>query len=480
MPTASTVRVSFYGAAGEVTGSCYHFDTGRAKILVDCGMHQGGPESDTRNARAFPFDPAALDAVILTHAHIDHIGRLPLLGKRGLRSPIYATPATCKLIPIMLEDSAELQENDAIRQSRKNAMRGKPSVEPLYTPKDVPPILALLKPTEYHKPIEVAPGVTVRWTDAGHILGSASLELTFTLADGTKKVIVMSGDLGPKGVVLMRDFEPPLLDNGKQPDLVICESTYGDHDHRPLDDTVEEFAGILREAMWDKDKVLIPAFAVGRSQTLLYYLNDLEQTCRCPKFEVFLDSPMGAEATQLYKQFMKDMDADTRKLLSKGEDPLGLDHITITRTGDDSRGLNDRRGSMVIIAASGMCTGGRILHHLQHNLYKRDCRVIIAGYQAVGSLGRRLVDGADEVRIFGEPIVVRARIHTLGGFSAHAGQSDLTKWLSNYGAKNGKPAPKLVLTHGESKPRMALRDIAERQLGYQGTFLPEWGANIEV
>ncbi|MFO0858590.1 MAG: MBL fold metallo-hydrolase [Phycisphaerales bacterium] len=480
MATASTVRVSFYGAAGEVTGSCYLIETGRAKVLVDCGMHQGGREADARNARAFVFDPAQLDAVVLTHAHIDHVGRLPLLGKRGYRKPIYATPATCKLVPIMLEDSAELQENDAIRQSRMNAMRGKPPVEPLYTPKDVPVVLGLLTPIEYQKPKEVAPGVVVRWTEAGHILGSASLEITCTLADGTKKVIVMSGDLGPKGVVLMRDFEAPIGENGRQPDLVICESTYGDHDHRRLEDTVEEFAGILREAMWDKDKVLIPAFAVGRSQTMLYYLNELERSCRCPKFDVYLDSPMGAEATQLYKQFMKDMDGDTRKMIASGEDPLGLDHVHVTKTGEESRALNERRGSMVIIAASGMCTGGRIMHHLRHNLYKRDCRVIIAGYQAVGSLGRRLVDGEDEVRIFGEPIVVRARVHTLGGFSAHAGQSDLMSWMGNYGAKNGKPASRLVLTHGEAQPRMALRDAVEKSLGFQRTFLPEWGASVEV
>lgn len=480
MSTASTVRVSFYGAAGEVTGSCYLIETGRARVLVDCGMHQGGREADARNARAFVFDPAQLDAVVLTHAHIDHIGRLPMLGKRGFRKPIYATPATCRLVPIMLEDSAELQEKDAIRHSRMNAMRGRPPVEPLYTPKDVPVVVGLLTPVEYQKPKEVAPGVVVRWTEAGHILGSASLEITCTLADGTKKVIVMSGDLGPTGVVLMKDFEAPLGENGRQPDLVICESTYGDHDHRPLHDTVEEFAGILREAMWDKDKVLIPAFAVGRSQTMLYYLNELGNTGRCPKFEVYLDSPMGSDATQLYKQFMKDMDAETKRLIDCGEDPLGLDHVHVTKTGEESRSLNERRGSMVIIAASGMCTGGRIVHHLRHNLYKRDCRVIIAGYQAVGSLGRRLVDGADEVRIFGEPIVVRARIHTLGGFSAHAGQRDLMAWMNNYGAKNGKPASRLVLTHGEPQPRMMLRDVVEKSLGFQRTFLPEWGASVDV
>ena len=476
---APQLRVSFFGASGEVTGSCYHIDTGTSQVLIDFGLHQGGSDADVRNQRQLPFRLDSLEAVVLTHAHIDHIGRLPLLCRQGFRKPIYATPATCKLVPILLEDSAQLQENDALRQSRKNAMRGRPEVKPLYTPKDVPPVLALLTPVEYQKPRQVAPGITVRWTEAGHILGSASLEVTCTLADGSKKVVVFSGDLGPRGVPLMKDPEPPLMDADKLPDLVICESTYGDRDHRRLDDTVEEFAGILREAMWDKDKVLIPAFAIGRSQTMLYYLNELTNSCRCPKFDVYLDSPMGAEATKLYKQFEKDLDGAARALVAAGEDPLGIDHIRITQSGDESRRINDLRGSMVIIAASGMCTGGRIMHHLRHNLYKRDCRVIIAGFQSRGSLGRRLVEGADEVRIFGEPIVVRAKIHTLGGFSAHAGQTDLIRWLENYRPR-GNQTPKLVLTHGEAGPRMALRDLAESKLGFSRTFLPEWGASLLV
>jgi metallo-beta-lactamase family protein len=476
---ASQVRVSFFGASGEVTGSCYHVDTGRSQILIDFGLHQGGNDADVRNQRQLPFRLDSLEAVVLTHAHIDHIGRLPLLCRQGFRKPIFGTPATCKLVPILLEDSAELQEMDALRQSRKNAMRGRAEVQPLYTPKDVPPVLALLTPVEYQQPREVAPGITVRWTEAGHILGSASLEVTCVLADGTKKVLVFSGDLGPRGVPLMKDPEPPKLDGDKLPDLIVCESTYGDRDHRRLEDTVEEFAGILREAMWDKDKVLIPAFAIGRSQTMLFYLNELTHACRCPKFDVYLDSPMGAEATKLYKQFEKDLDGAARALVAAGEDPLGIDHIRITESGDESRRLNDLRGSMVIIAGSGMCTGGRIMHHLRHNLYKRDCRVIIAGFQSQGSLGRRLVEGADEVRIFGEPVVVRARVHTLGGFSAHAGQGDLIRWLDTYHPRN-KQSPRLVLTHGESAPRMALRDLAERKLGFTRTFLPEWGASITV
>ncbi len=479
MPTATQLKLSFFGASGEVTGSCYHLDTGRSQVLIDFGLHQGGSDADARNQRRLPFRLDTLEAVVLTHAHIDHIGRLPLLCREGFNKPIYATPASCKLVKILLEDSAFLQEHDAIRQSRKNAMRGRAPVEALYTPKDVPPVLKLLTPVEYQKPREVAPGVVVRWTEAGHILGSASLEVTCTLGDGLKKVIVFSGDLGPRGVPLMKDPEPPRMDADMLPDLVVCESTYGDRDHRRLDDTVEEFAGILREAMWDKDKVLIPAFAIGRSQTMLYYLNELTHACRCPKFDVYLDSPMATEATGLYKDFTHDLDAATLAMVAAGENPLGLDHVRITKTGEDSRKLNEMRGSMVIIAASGMCTGGRILHHLRHNLYKRDCRVLIAGYQAQGSLGRRLVEGADEVRIFGEPIVVRARIHTLGGFSAHAGQSDLVRWLDNYHPR-GKQSPQLVLTHGESGPRMTLRDLAEKKLGFARTFLPEWGASIVV
>jgi metallo-beta-lactamase family protein len=344
-------------------------------------------------------------------------------------------------------------------------------------------VLALLRDLPYGRSHEIAPGVTLRMSDAGHILGSASIELGVTEPDGSKKLIVLSADIGPRGMPLLRDPQPPVTE-GKRPDLVVLESTYGDRDHRPLEATVEEFAGLLREAMWDKCKVLVPAFAVGRTQTLLYHLRALSESGRCPKFPVYVDSPMAVKATQLFQHFRRELDEESIRLLSQGEDPMGLRDVTPVATGRDSQALNDQHGAMVIIAASGMCNGGRIMHHLKHNLYKRDVRVIIAGYQAQGTLGRRLVDGADEVRIMGEPVVVRAKVHTMGGFSAHAGQSELMGWAKTYAPATTGPsgttkAPQFILTHGEDKPREALAHKLRTELGVH-THCPQWGGFVEL
>jgi metallo-beta-lactamase family protein len=477
------MKLSFFGAAGEVTGSCSLLEVGRTKILIDCGMHQGDVTADTRNRRELPFSLSDLSAVILTHAHIDHSGRLPLLAKRGLKAPIFATPATCKLAAILLEDSASLQEVDAARDNVRNARRGRPAVEPLYLPKHVPPVLALMREVPYGRPQEIAPGVTLRFSDAGHILGSASVELSVTEPDGTKKLIVMSGDLGPKGMPLLRDPIAPVVE-GRRPDVVVLESTYGDRDHRSLEATVEEFAGILRESMWDKNKVLVPAFAVGRTQTLLYHLRALSDCGRCPKFPIYLDSPMAVKATNLFKQFRRELDEESITLLAQGDDPMGLEDVIATATGRESQALNEQFGAMVIIAGSGMCSGGRIMHHLRHNLYKRDVRVLIAGYQAEGTLGRRLVEGAEEVRIFGEPVVVRAKVHTIGGFSAHAGQTELLQWAKSYLPAQTGPAatmksPKFVLNHGEDKPRVALASKIDSIFGGKA-YMPTWGGFLEA
>lgn len=470
------MRISLFGAAGEVTGSTYLVETGRARVLIDFGLHQGDRDSDERNRRMPPIDAASLDAVVVTHGHIDHIGRLPLLNDAGFKGQIFATPATCRLMPIMLEDSANLQEQDARRDSMRNARQGRPPVLPLYTAEDVKPMIARLVPLEMNKPREVAKGVTVRFTESGHILGSASIEMTCVDASGDKKVIVFSGDIGPKKQVLMRDFEAPVSET--PPDLIVCETTYGDRDHRDIDQTVEEFAGLLREALWDKEKVLIPAFAIGRTQTLLYYIGELARSGRVPAFPTHLDSPMGVKATKLYQEFWRTLDAEAQKLHHECGEALCLERLNFLETGDQSRALNEQHGAMVIIAGSGMCNGGRIVHHLRHNLYKRGVRVLIAGYQAQGTLGRRLVDGADKVRIFGEEIVVRAKVHTLGGFSAHAGQSDLLAWMQTYKPKAGKPWPKVMLTHGEDGPRRAFATKLEH-MGAR-PFLPAWGARVEL
>lgn len=473
------MRITLFGAAGEVTGSCYLVETDRARVLVDFGLFQGNHNAAEKNEARPAIDAPALHAVVLSHAHIDHVGRMPLLPKMGYRGRIFATAATCELAKLLLEDTAELQENDAARTNRKNAERGIHSeVKPLYTVKDIPPVLSMLESVGYDKAKEIAPGVTVRFTDAGHILGSASIELTCVDSGGMKKVAVFSADIGQHGSALLKDPQPPTTE-GVTPDVVILESTYGDRDHRGVNETVDEFAEILKAAIWDKEKVLIPSFAVGRSQTLIYHIGEMIRGGRVPGFQTYLDSPLAVDATKLYEKYFCLMDAETRGLLRDGINPLVSPRVVPTPTADASRQLNDMRGGMVVIAGSGMCNGGRILHHFAHNLYKRDVRVIIAGFQPQGGLGRRLVEKAESVRIFGDEVPVRAQVHTLGGFSAHTGQSGLVEWAGYFRPRVGKALPKLVLTHGEDMQRGKLRDKLLDAYGWTAAC-PGFGDRIEV
>ncbi|MGD9689822.1 MAG: MBL fold metallo-hydrolase [Phycisphaerales bacterium] len=455
------MRIQVFGAAGEVTGSCTLIETGQSRVLIDYGMHQGGRDDWQRNFEALPIECERLDAVILTHAHIDHIGRVPLLTRCGYRGPIYATSATCELAVIMLRDAGNLQVADAARASSRRERMGLPPVAPLYTPEDVEPVLGLLKPVEYDRTIDVARGVRARWVEAGHILGSASVELTVAaMGPRPKRTIVFSGDVGPKGMALLRDPAPP-----SKADLVFLESTYGDRDHRSREATIEELQEIVKNGVWARQKVLIPAFAVGRSQALVYHLGSLERTGRVPKFPICVDSPMAVSAFEVYARHARLYDRAAAELFEAGHEPLAPDGLRLISRAEESKALNTLRGGLVVIAASGMCTGGRILHHLRHNLWKRETSVVIVGYQAHGSLGRRLVDGADTVRIFGDTVAVRARVHTLGGLSAHAGQTELLEWAEHFrgGGLNESASragnegwPRFVLNHGEPAPRAAL------------------------
>jgi metallo-beta-lactamase family protein len=463
------MQMTFCGAAGEVTGSCTLVEAAQARVLIDFGMFQGSRDDDEKNMRDPGFEPSKLDAVIVTHAHIDHTGRLPLLIKNGYRGKIFATPETCELLGVMLKDSAHLQEDDARRQTVKNERVGKPPVEPLYREEDVAPVLERLQPVELNREIKVARDCAARFSDAGHIIGSASVLLRVGQGD-SRRTAIFSGDLGATGVPLMNDPVAPTLD-GEKVDVIVLESTYGDRDHRSFPDTYAEYAGIMHEAIWEKRKVLMPAFAIGRTQALLYCANKLIRGGRVAQFPIFLDSPMGTTATKIYEKYESRLDAEVRRLIAAGEDPLGLRFVTCVETGEDSRTLNDRRGPMMVIAASGMCTGGRIVHHLRHNLWKRETSVVIAGYQSQGSLGRRLVDGADEVRIMGDTIPVRARIHTVGGFSAHAGRSGLLQWVKTY-TRARKPGSTILLNHGEAKQRTMLAEALKAE-GWNVT-LPEF------
>lgn len=466
------MKLHFHGAAGEVTGSCTLVDTAAARVLVDFGMHQGSDLADRRNRR-LPAPLASggakrLNAVVLTHAHIDHIGRLPLLPREGYRGPIWCTRPTAALAAILLRDSAKIQEEDAAKLLRRRRRAGRDHVTPLYTSAEVEQVLPLLRTVEYDAATEVADGVRVRMVDAGHILGAASVELTIDAP--VKRTIVFSGDLGPRGMPLMRD-PTTLLDA----DLVVLESTYGDRDHRSFDRTLAEFESIIKDAVWDREKVLIPSFAVGRAQQLVYQLGILSRGNRVPVFPVFLDSPMAIEALDLHRRYLDFLDADTRKAAAAGQQPLYPENLTLTPTPDDSRRLNDLEGAAVIIAGSGMCTGGRILHHLRHNVWRKGVHVMIVGYQPSGSRGRQLVDKAPAIRIWGDPIAVRAEIHTLGGFSAHAGQSGLLEWTSHFKGAN----PRFLLNHGEDKPRAALASALAQRFGFN-VQAPGLGETIEL
>ncbi|MFN0131142.1 MAG: MBL fold metallo-hydrolase RNA specificity domain-containing protein [Phycisphaerales bacterium] len=462
------MKLSFYGAAGEVTGSTYLLETDRARILVDFGLHQGEREAHEHNEFPEAIEPARLDSVVLTHAHLDHCGRLPMLVKRGYRGPIHATPATTRLTDIILQDSAALQAQDAERAAR-HAAPGARVHGPLYGPEDVRATMRLFRALDYGRDTSVAPGISARLFDAGHILGSASAVLT--VEDGGRTtVIAFSGDIGPRGIPIIRDPEPP-----PTADVLILESTYGDRDHRPRESTLEELHAILDGCASQTGKVLIPAFAIGRTQDLIYEIGRMCRTGACRRVPIYVDSPMGIEATQAYRASVALFDAEAREMMEDGHHPLRYPMLRFTRTADESRRLNDTPGPLAIIAGSGMCTGGRILHHLKHNLSIESTQVLIVGYQGEGTLGRRLVDGQREVRIHGQVVPVRARVHTLGGFSAHAGQSQLMEW-----ARALSPAPKrIILTHGEPKARDALRERIGREIGIDSER-PLLGETIEV
>lgn len=463
------VRCRFFGAAGEVTGSCTLVETDRARVLVDFGMHQGGMKAERRNRRMPPIRARDLDAIVLTHAHIDHSGRLPLLAFEEYEGPIYATPASIDLADILLKDAAHIQQMDAERASRGRRGRGRRDAKPLYGLTEAQRVLELFRPLPYDQPQEIAPGITLGFRDAGHILGSAWASLDIDDPDGSKR-IVFSGDIGPYGAPLLRDpAAPPACD------LLILESTYGDRDHRSVGDSVSELASIMLDARTPKGKVIIPSFAVGRTQQLIYFISRMLQEGKVPDASVYIDSPMAIEATTLYRSHREVFDDDCWAIINAGDSCLSFEGLRFSRSADDSRALNRLGHGVVVISASGMCTGGRILHHLRHNLDEPTAHVVFVGYQGDGTLGRRIVNGEDVVRVFGERISVRAHVHTLGGFSAHAGQSDLVRWA--------RPAlesgPRLVLNHGEDRQRGIFAELLERDFGVRAS-LPQLGDIVEL
>lgn len=458
----------FGAAGGEVTGSAYLVETDRARALVDCGLFQGGARADAKN-RALPPALAKLDAVLVTHAHLDHTGRLPLLAKGGYGGPVFATPATAELAGLILRDSATIQAGDTERLNKKLRRAGREPVAPLYSAADVEAISGRFRPVKYREPVAVAPGLEARFFEAGHMLGSTSIHLIAGGGDGGRSA-VFSGDLGPRQAPILRDYE--LM---PQADAVFMEATYGDRDHRPLGETIDEFYAIVGEMVAARGKILVPTFAVGRAQLLLTLLAAAFRGGHLPRFPIYLDSPMAIEASRIYLRHHELFDDELREFIR--ERPLQEDLATLhlSVTAEESKRLNELAGPCLIMAGAGMCNAGRILHHLKQNLWKPSTRVIIVGYQAHGSLGRRLVEGVKAVRIHGEVVAVKGKIHTLGGFSAHAGQTDLGHWFDALAPGR----PRLLLTHGEDRAREALA-AAIRARHRLAAELPAEGDRIEV
>jgi metallo-beta-lactamase family protein len=463
------MKITLHGAAGDVTGSAYLLETDRARILVDFGMFQGGSQIESKNILPSALLAKKLDAVLVTHGHLDHVGRLPLLAKNSWSGPIYATEPTIELAAIILKDSAHLQLNEAERDNRKRQRAGKDPVEPHYTQQDVEQTLPLFRPIDYHQHLEVAPGISALYVQAGHMLGSASIALTIQ-EDSRTKTVVFSGDIGPSGLAIIQDAEPL-----RKADLVFLESTYGDRDHKPVKETLAEFAEIIKDAVASKARILVPAFATGRSQQIIYHCEELFCAGTVKQFPIYLDSPMAIEASKVYTHFPDLFDDDAKAMERACDLVRNQKCVHPTPTAQDSMKLNDAPGPCLIMAGSGMCNGGRILHHLKHGLWKPETHVLIVGFQGEGTLGRMLVDGKETVRIFGEEITVKARIHTLNGFSAHAGQTELLKWFGHLAPSK----PQIVLTHGEARGREPLAEQIKKRFGLKA-ILPMQGDMVRL
>ncbi|GJL77425.1 MAG: MBL fold metallo-hydrolase [Nitrospinaceae bacterium] len=445
MPT-----LKFLGAIQQVTGSCYLVETTQGKILLDCGMYQGEMRLEKIPEKHFGFDPKSIDAVILSHAHLDHSGLLPRLTREGYRGPVFVTEPTRDLLGVMLKDAAFIQGKDIEWENKWRRRAGKELIEPLYDIKDVEKVLGLLTAVGYNQRTPVISGVEVRFRDAGHIIGSAIVEL-WVNENGNSKKIVFSGDLGNHSSPLLHD--PEIIETA---DILLMESTYGDRDHKNADKTLEEFKQVLNAAIEDGGNIFIPSFAVGRTQDLLYHLGRFYREGALKQQKVFLDSPMATNVSEIYARhsaLYNEEDPEFNKAILIGWENW-LPILTYTCTTKESMALNNIKGGAIIIAGSGMCTGGRIRHHFKHNLWRSKSHIIFVGFQARGTLGRTLVDGAKQVKFMGQEFAVKAKVHTLGGFSAHAGQSQLLDWAGRFQEKR----PHLYLVHGELNKMLVLQN----------------------
>lgn len=464
------MKIKVLGAAGgEVTGSAYLIQTAKSNVLVDAGMFQGGKSSEAKNKLPQGATPDKLDALLLTHGHLDHTGRVPLLIKYGYNGPIYSTKETLELSQLILQDSARLQTADAMRQNRKAWKKGEPLIEPLYSTEHVECMKELTVDVPFNSSVKITEDISARWIEAGHMLGSGSIEVSVT-EQGKQKIIVFSGDLGPLTLPMLKPYE-----NFTKADLVFMEATYGDRNHKPYHETVEEFEKIIKEAQAAKAKILVPTFAIGRAQQIIYHLAEMFHAGKVPSFPVYLDSPMALAAFNVYKNHQDLLDEEYHELKRRGVFPLDTTYFQPSPSAESSKALNAVKGPCLILAGAGMCNGGRILHHLFHNLENPNSHILIVGYQGHGSLGRKIVDRLPKISIFGEQKIVKAHVHTLSGFSAHAGQSDLLNWFSYVAPSK----PKLVITHGEDGPRSALAKLIKERYKI-AAILPKIGDRIEL
>lgn len=456
------MKIKFCGATTGVTGSCHLLTTGNHKVLLDCGQFQGGKKEEILNWEEFPFEPSEIEAVILSHAHIDHCGRIPLLVKKGFKGNVYCTKPTADLLDVMLKDSGYIHEKEAEYQTKKALRKGGKPVEPLYTFNDAVESLKYIKPVLYDQLITVNDNIKIVFNDAGHILGSAITEIWVKENDGESK-IVFSGDLGMKNRPILRD--PTII---KKADYLIMETTYGDRVHPEHTKGIQDLIDIIVKTVRRNGNVVIPSFAVGRTQELLFELNkfydyDNEYSKLLSKIKVYVDSPMATRATEVFKENADVFDKETREFILNGDNPLEFRNLVFTATTEESKMINENNEPKIIISASGMCEAGRIRHHLKHNLWDSKNSVVFVGYQAEGTLGRYLLDGAKEVRLFGEDISVNCEIYNLQGFSGHADRDSLLSWASGF----EKRPKQIFLVHGEKEAKESFAKLMETKLNYK-------------
>ena len=460
-----TMQLQFFGATEHVTGSLYVIRAGEHTVLLECGLIQGGGADEAHNSDPFPLPVDEIDAVVISHAHIDHSGRVPLLVKRGYDGPVYVQNATRALCEIMLPDSGYLNEKDAEWKNKKRDKNGKPPVEPLYTRAEAETCLLQFRGIKYEESVEIVPGLSLRFHDAGHILGSSIVELVYK-DKGPVRTLVFSGDLGYRDAPVM---DPPK--RLRHADAVLLESTYGDRLHRPFDETLKELGELFHAARAGKGNILIPAFTVGRTQDLLYLMAEHFDDWQLRDWQIFLDSPMGVDATKTYARYRHLYGA---KLFGPDSSLPDLPNFHMSRSTEESMAINEIRSGAIIIAGSGMCSGGRIHHHLKYNIGRPECHLVIVGFQAQGTLGRRLVDGAEEVKLWGEDRKVRIQLHTIGGLSAHADQADLVDWYASF-----ENRPPVYLVHGEPESQQPLVAVLKEKLSAP-VSIATYGQCVEI